>query len=270
MPYASNLTWLPPEIFPHINRDIYLAVDYPTLPRLNLPGLLFIGVAMEPDAILHSRKLFLKAYTKYDMLLTHDEELLKRCPNARVFLFGTTLIPPSIYETIDISRKQPRISCLTGSKELTPAHTYRKLLYNNQLRIPFPITWFRSSGGTPLPVYGDNPIISEDKSVIFLDFQFSVAIENSRQKYYFTEKLIDCLVTKTIPIYYGCSNIAEYFDTRGWILLETTDIDEFVYKVHNFLPKYEDCMETIEHNYREAMKYKDLALNIHRAINLGA
>lgn len=270
MPYATNVVWLPPEKLPHTDRDIYLAIDHPTLPRLNRPGLLFIGIAMEPDAILHSRKLFLKKYQKYDMLLTHDEELLKRCPNARLFLFGSTLILPSIYETIDISRKQPRFSCLTGSKEMTPAHTYRKLLYNNQLRIPFPITWFRSSIGTPLTVYGDNPVVYQDKSVIFLDYQFSIAIENSRQKYYFTEKLIDCLITKTIPIYYGCSNIAEYFDTRGWILLETLDMDEFVYKVHNFLPKYEDCMETIEHNYREAMKYKDLGVNIHRAINLGA
>ena len=153
---------------------------------------------------------------------------------------------------------------------MTLAHAYRKLLYNNQLRIPLPITWFRSSIGTPLTVYGDNPVVYQDKSVIFLDYQFSIAIENSKQKYYFTEKLIDCLITKTIPIYYGCSNIAEYFDTRGWILLETLDMDEFVYKVHNFLPKYEDCMETIEHNYREAMKYKDLGVNIHRAINLGA
>ena len=121
-----------------------------------------------------------------------------------------------------------------------------------------------------MPVYGDNPMVHEDKSVIFLDYQFSIAIENSRQKYYFTEKLLDCLVTKTIPIYYGCSNIADYFDTRGWILLETLDVDEFVYKVHNFLPKYEDCADTIEHNYREALKYADLGTNIHRAINLGA
>ena len=85
---------------------------------------------------------------------------------------------------------------------------------------------------------------------MFLDYQYSIAIENSRQTHYFTEKLLDCLLTKTIPIYYGCPNIAEYFDTRGWILLETADINEFVYKVHNFLPKYEHFMETIEHNYR--------------------
>ena len=269
MPYATNVLWFPPEKLPHTDRDIYLAVDYPALPRLNLPGLLFIGIAMEPDAILHTRAKFLKIYQNYDMLLTHDEELLT-LPNARLFLFGTTLIPEHIYESIDITRKQNKISCLTGSKGMTVAHGYRKFLYNNQSRIPFPITWFRSSVGKPLPVYGDNPVVYEDKSVIFLDYQFSIAIENSRQKYYFTEKLIDCLITKTIPIYYGCKNIAEYFDTRGWILLETTDIDEFVYKVHNFLPKYEECTETIEYNYREAMKYKDLGVNIHRAINLGA
>jgi hypothetical protein len=104
---------------------------------------------------------------------------------------------------------------------------------------------------------------------LFLDFQFSIAIENSSQKYYFSEKLIDCLLTKTIPIYYGCTNIPEYFDTRGWIILETTNVFELIHKAST-LPKYEDFTEVIEHNYREAMKYKDFDINVQRSMNLGA
>lgn len=262
----TNLISFPSHIFPHTDKEIYLAIDYPYLPRLHKPGLLFIGVVMEPECILHTNKYYLKHYRKYDMLLTYDQELLSKCPNARLYIYGTTWIPKSIYENIDVSRKQAKISCLTGWKVLTPAHSYRKLLYENQTHIPFPITWYRSSKGAPLPVYGDNPMVYDDKSVIFLDYQFSIAIENSRHPNYFTEKLIDCLVTKTIPIYYGCPNISKYFDTRGWILLETTDINEFLYKVSNFIPKYEDYTATIDHNYAEALKYSDVAVNIHRAI----
>ena len=232
----------------------------------------FVGVVIEPDAIMHTRDLFIQNHKNFDILLTHDEEILKACPNARVCNYGTTWIPQPVYETIDVTRKQPKISCLTGSKEMTPAHTYRKFLYTNQLRIPLPITWFRSSAGALLPAYQHNPILSlapDSKVGLFLDFQFSIAIENSSQKYYFSEKLIDCLLTKTIPIYYGCTNISEYFDTQGWIILETTNVFELIYKAST-LPKYEDFTDVIEHNYREAMKYKDFDLNIQRSMNLGA
>jgi len=231
----------------------------------------FVGVVVEPDAIVHTRNLFIENHTNFDILLTHDEEILKACPNSRVCLYGTTWIPQSVYETIDVTRKQPKISCLTGSKEVTPAHTYRKFLYANQLRIPLPITWFRSAAGKLLPAYQHNPLLSmspDSKVGLFLDFQFSIAIENSSEKYYFSEKLIDCLLTKTIPIYYGCTNISEYFDTRGWIILETTNVFELIAKASS-LPNYGDFAEVIEHNYREAMKYKDFDINIQRAMNLG-
>ena len=79
---------------------------------------------------------------------------------------------------------------------------------------------------------------------------------------------MDCLLTKTIPIYYGCPNISEYFDTRGWIILETTDMNELIAKASP-LPNYGEFAEVIEHNHREAMKYTSLALNLQRAMNLG-
>ena len=270
MPVSSNVTWLTNDMFPDTSKNIFIAVDHPSLFKTASSTLYLVAFACEPEAITHGREFFIKNHKNYDLLLTHDEEILRQCPNARLCVFGSCWIPASVYDSIDVSRKQPRISCLTGSKELTPAHSYRKMLYANQLRIPFPITWYRSSKGEQLPAHQHNPFVYDDKTVLFIDYQFSVAIENSRQTHYFTEKLLDCLVTKTIPIYYGCPNIFEYFDTRGWIILETTNIDEFVYKVHNFLPKYEECTRTIEHNYREAMKYKDCAVNIQRAMNLGA
>ena len=53
---------------------------------------------------------------------------------------------------------------------------------------------------------------------------FHVAIENVRQPHYFTEKLLDCFLTNTMPIYWGCPNIGAYFDTSGMIII--TDEDE--------------------------------------------
>ena len=42
--------------------------------------------------------------------------------------------------------------------------------------------------------------------------------DNQKTDNWFTEKVIDCFQTKTIPIYIGCPNIDKYFDTRGMII----------------------------------------------------
>jgi hypothetical protein len=47
---------------------------------------------------------------------------------------------------------------------------------------------------------------------------FQVVIENSSRNGYFTEKLIDCLITGTVPIYYGCPNLEDYGFNMGGIL----------------------------------------------------
>lgn len=52
-------------------------------------------------------------------------------------------------------------------------------------------------------------------------YAFSVAMENCRADYYFTEKLIDCLLAGTIPIYWGCPSIARFFDPAGILSFST-------------------------------------------------
>lgn len=69
---------------------------------------------------------------------------------------------------------------------------------------------------------GINPIA--DKYDALADYKYSVCIENSCIEGYFTEKLFECFLTDTFPVYYGCPNIAEYFDDRAFISI---DIDDY-------------------------------------------
>jgi hypothetical protein len=65
----------------------------------------------------------------------------------------------------------------------------------------------------------------ENKKYGLLDYTFSVAIENCVEDGYFTEKLTDCILTNTTPIYYGCPSIDKFFD--GIYTLSNLDtIDE--------------------------------------------
>merc|ERR1719251_372662 len=47
--------------------------------------------------------------------------------------------------------------------------------------------------------------------------QFVLVVENSRHSNYFTEKLLDAMLARCVPVYWGCSNLANFFDTRGVI-----------------------------------------------------
>ena len=70
----------------------------------------------------------------------------------------------------------------------------------------------------------------------------------------FTEKLIDCFQTKTIPIYYGCSNISDYFNIDG--IMIAYNIDDIINICNNVKPDYyESKIEAIEDNYNRSMKY---------------
>ena len=39
---------------------------------------------------------------------------------------------------------------------------------------------------------------------------FSVIVKNERLPNYLTEKLIDCIVSKSIPLYFGYPNVGDY------------------------------------------------------------
>lgn len=56
-------------------------------------------------------------------------------------------------------------------------------------------------------------------------YQYSIAIENSAHERYFTEKIMDCYLSYTMPIYWGCPNILEYFPEDSLVIIE--DIDDY-------------------------------------------
>lgn len=272
MPYSTNSYWLDVSKFTSTSDNRFIAVDSPNIVKTE-PGTTLLMLQCEPNTIQNHQQAYIRNHIQYDMILTFDAEVLKACPNALLCLPACTWIRPEVYNSIDTTRKKLQISSLTGSKNMgAPGHALRQLFYMNQLSLPWYFTWFRSSVGRLLPDIRGNPIIGgelSDKKTLFLDYQFSLAIENSRQINYFSEKLIDCLITKTIPIYWGCPNISNWFDTRGWIILETASLAELRQKT-KVMPNYNDYLESIESNYQKVKtEFTSQYPAIQRAINLG-
>lgn len=59
-------------------------------------------------------------------------------------------------------------------------------------------------------------------------YDYHFACENSFEKGYFTEKLIDPIITETLCFYDGCPNIQEYIDERAYVKIDVTNIQESI------------------------------------------
>ena len=56
-------------------------------------------------------------------------------------------------------------------------------------------------------------------------YRYSVAVENFENPYYWSEKIADCFLTWTMPIYFGCTRITEYFPPESLVQINIDDPD---------------------------------------------
>ena len=76
---------------------------------------------------------------------------------------------------------------------------------------------------SPMPRFGRGFRDLPDKWDGLAPFRYSVAIENSRHDHYWTEKIADCFLAGTVPIYWGAPNIRDYFPADAMIVIDTLD-----------------------------------------------
>jgi glycosyltransferase involved in cell wall biosynthesis len=210
----------------------------------------------EPRHLLEHNTVYdlvLKNAEKFDLILTYDSDLLK-LPNA-VFRNGgyevvlnknvhTQTYPVLSDETLyKIYEKPKLVSFITSNKTITDGHKFRvscvNLLRSNNLDIDIKGVGYDEITG---------------KLEALQDYKFSVAIENGIGDNYFTEKILDCFLTGTIPIYKGCKNISEFFNIDGILTFETEN--DLVAIVNNLSDSdYLSRLEHIKDNFERAKQY---------------
>ena len=139
----------------------------------------------------------------------------------------------------------------------------RHRLYKRENEINIPKQWYYT-----LPDYdyneGHHTIIKyEDKcpgheKKRLWNSMFSICIENSSNRGYHTEKIIDAFLSKTVPIYWGCPNLEELgYDPAGFIYCN--DENEIIEATNKLIPEdYFNRKKAINHNYELAKYYADL------------
>jgi hypothetical protein len=96
--------------------------------------------------------------------------------------------------------------------------------------------------------------IYNNKVDMLKDYMFSIVIENEKINSLFTEKLIDCFLTGTIPIYYGCEKICEFFDTKGIIVFNTLkELEDIINKIT--IEDYNQKIDFVKKNFELAKNY---------------
>lgn len=180
-------------------------------------------------------------YKKFDLVLAYDERILN-IPGINAIEFCP--VGSWISDDIDIN-KTNQISYLMSSKingyDYHMRFMIMRWLQNNKLK-DFEIKWHRSPPRIP------------SKNEFFDSAMFNIACENQVMNNMFTEKLLDCFKTKTIPIYYGCQNIEKYFNPKGIIQFNT--IEQFAEIMKNLTPSlYYEMLPYAEENYERSREY---------------
>ena len=190
----------------------------------------------------------------FSFILTWDDKVLNNCDNAIMMPFGHTWFLPKQYNKNHVKKFQT--THLAGKLLKTYGHSLRHELLNRQDEIKTPTKFYKT--------YGDRYNIDQarlDKEELFGDSMFGVAIENVSHRGWFTEKILDCFLLRTIPIYWGCSNIENYFNIEG--ILKVNNVDDIIYTLNNLTEEfYISKKDIIEENWKLAQDYVDYEQNV--------
>ncbi len=174
-------------------------------------GWLLESKYIKPDIVNHVKINHQKYFEVFDCIFTHNKELIslhpkfKWCPAQ-----GFWIKEPKLYE------KTKMISMISSNKTMTEGQRIR-------------LKWVEMIGNQ-IDMYGRGINEIELKEEGLCDYMFSVVIENGFYESYFTEKILDCFATGTIPVYMGSPDIGKYFNKEGIIdLTEEFDVSEEIY-----------------------------------------
>jgi hypothetical protein len=223
------------------NNDEIVFITDNSLKNVNNYGGLKIGLLMEPRAINPVIYEWVKNnYFSFYKIFTYDKELIENFDNIEFYPHCGCWIKE---EDQKVYEKTKLLSIIASNKRQTEGHRLRHAS----------IDVLRSDNFN-LDVYGRgyNPI--EYKLESLKDYAFSLIIENSRSDYYFTEKLIDSFVTGTVPIYWGCPSIGDFFNLDGMIIFN--DIEDLLLKLNSLsLEQYNNMLPAIKENFEKAKQF---------------
>ena len=203
--------------------DLHAPVQ-PRCPRENI-----IHLATEPPVTKWYKTRFLK---QFSWVITQDSRLeragvIRHQPGLNWWVGSQSPINPerplsfSELESLADNPKSRLISVISSNKISLPGHRER-LKFVKKLKEHY---------GERLDVYGRGLSDMQDKLESLADYRFQIVIENSSYDHYCSEKIMDCVLAGTYPIYYGCPNLGEYFPKNSYATIDINDFQAAVAEI---------------------------------------
>jgi hypothetical protein len=205
----------------------------------NYPTKKVYGWILEPPIISPGEYNFARInYEKFEKIFTYDRELLEIDSKFVLLPIGGCWIN---YEDQKIYEKNKLISFISSTKNFgAPGHKLRDDV--------------RKSVDNKVDSYGKGHNDIDSKLDGLKDYMFSIVIENSKFDYYFTEKIIDCFTTGTIPIYWGCPSIDKFFNKEGLFTFNTIEeLQKILSEINEEV--YYSKLKFIGENFELSKKY---------------
>jgi hypothetical protein len=154
---------------------------------------------------------------RFSVVFTHQRDLVARGGAFRPLMFGTNWL--GICDDAATHRALQAHSSKTGNVSFIGSLEHPD---EGPYRVRREIAQYVLSRGD-VECYGKGirPIAGKQEAIA--PYRFSIAMENATTDDYFSEKLVDCLLMETVPVYYGCPGISKLFDPRGLITFSTRD-----------------------------------------------
>ena len=95
---------------------------------------------------------------------------------------------------------------------------------------------------------------ANNKHEILRKYQYSIAIENVCENNYISEKLFDCFLNNTVPLYYGCPNADQIFSPKSFIQINIEE-DKIVDSISNIIENDTDTFQ--DHIIKSKQNYFD-------------
>ncbi|MFH0846040.1 MAG: glycosyltransferase family 10 [Patescibacteria group bacterium] len=143
-------------------------------------------------------------------------------------------------------KKSRLISVISSNKNSTKGHRQR-LKFINKLKKHF---------GNKIDILGKDIKDFTDKWDIIAPYKYHIVLENSSNRDYWSEKLSDAFLGESYPLYYGCSNIYEYFPKNSLSVIDIKKPREAIKIIEDTLKN-----NTYEKSKGEIIQSKELILD---------
>jgi len=206
------------------------------------------------DSIVDEEKFINYVTANFDLVLTFKERLLKKIPNSRRLMTTGTFLD---LDSLNLNEKQDSISFMMSNKSFTVGHQLRHRVFQHMNGKEKVNNFNYHQLMTP-------PMIS--KNIMFDKYKYSIIIENEKSDFYLSEKIIDCFLSKTIPIYWGCPSVGNFFNIDG--ILTFDSIEELDHIINSLnISHYDNIKHVIEENYIRAKKFPTYDVALTEEIN---